>query len=145
MSSLVDLLSPADPGYKIFVAVAYVILARVCPRLTLPLPFSSGRGEGDWRERVGWVPWLARASDRIGSQARIWRPCRVKRDRNGRCGRPESSKELKRLGAAAVLSLRSGRQEPLRRAAAHENDKPGIVQDQNRHYDLQDSIIGEIC
>ena len=29
----------------------------------------------------------------------------------------------------------------LRAAATRENDKPGIVQDQNRYYDMQDSII----
>jgi hypothetical protein len=28
----------------------------------------------------------------------------------------------------------------LRAAATRENDKPGIQQDQNRHYDMQDSI-----
>ena len=28
----------------------------------------------------------------------------------------------------------------LRAAATRENDKPGIVHDQNRHYDMQDSI-----
>jgi len=44
--------------------------------------------------------------------------------------------EVKGLGAAVVPSLRSGRQEPLRAAASRENDKPGIVQDQNRHYDM---------
>jgi hypothetical protein len=47
---------------------------------------------------------------------------------------------LKGLGAAAVPSLRSGRQEPLRAAATRENDKQGIQQDQNCHYDMQDSI-----
>ena len=31
--------------------------------------------------------------------------------------------------------------EILRAAATRENDKSGIVQDQNRHYDMQDSIV----
>jgi hypothetical protein len=48
--------------------------------------------------------------------------------------------EVKGLGAAVVPSLRSGRQEPLLAAATRENDKQETQQDQNRHYDMQDSI-----
>jgi hypothetical protein len=83
----------------------------------------------------------------VHSRARVWRargipnpaPGRAKKDRDGSCGRPERN-EGSRYASSFACAQDGAKRAPLRAAATRENDKQEIQQDQNRHYDMQDSI-----
>ena len=64
---------------------------------------------------------------------------RAKKDRDGSCGRPERN-EGSRYASSFACAQDGAKRAPLRAAATRENDKQEIQQDQNRHYDMQDSI-----
>jgi hypothetical protein len=87
----------------------------------------------------------------VHSRVRVWRapgipnpaPGGPKKTGTAVCGRPERS-EGSRYASSFACAQDGAKRAPLRAAATREDDKQEIQQDQNRHYDMQDSIGEQI-